>query len=235
MGLGDWVMASADVREANESTGQKVYLGDGKNAYYEAQIFDGNPRMARDGEPGVWVENYPGKRPYIKASKNGRLYFNDNFRPKPGELFVDASEKLKGKILVETRVNPRFIHTQNKAWPYWDELLKQDLPFITVESVKTESFRDALSLLKGASLFVGTDGALHHAAAALGVQAVVIWTGYSSPAHLGYDSQVNIHDGSEPCGSHKGVCPHCLKKAKAISPEYVYKVVKSEYARSSRL
>ena len=163
------------------------------------------------------------------------MIFNDGFKVSPGELYVEKSDQLKGKILVETRVNERYIHTKNKAWPYWEELLKKDLPFVTVESLKTETFRDALSILKGCSLFVGTDGALHHAAAALGVPAVVIWTGYTSPRHLGYDAQVNIHDGSEPCGFHKGLCPHCEKKAKAIDPEYVFKVVNSEYARSSLL
>jgi len=29
MGLGDWLMASGDAKEANERTGKKVKLGDG--------------------------------------------------------------------------------------------------------------------------------------------------------------------------------------------------------------
>ena len=180
------------------------------------------------------MENYPGKRPYIKSNKNGRLIFNDGFKVSPGELYVEKSDQLKGKILVETRVNERYIHTKNKAWPHWDELLKKDLPFVTVESLKTETFRDALKLLKGCALFVGTDGALHHAAAALNVPAVVIWTGYSSPRHLGYESQVNIHDGSEPCGTYSRVCPHCLKKAKQIDVDLVIRTIKSEFNRANQ-
>ncbi len=66
--------------------------------------------------------------------------------------------------------------------------------------IETKTFREALAILNKASVFVGTDGGLHHAAAALGIPSVVIWTGFSSPRHLGYDTHRNIHDGSEPCG-----------------------------------
>lgn len=182
------------------------------------------------------MHNYPGRRPYIKSEKNGRMIFMDSFRPEPGELFgLKKSDVAKGKILVETRTKKDFTHTVNKSFRYWDVLLKTDLPFIKVEDVETKDFRDALEILNGATLFVGTDGALHHAAAALNVPAVVIWSGYSSPRHLGYERQVNIHDGSEPCGTYARVCPHCKKKGEQIDVDLVIKTVKSEYARSSRL
>ena len=232
MGLGDWIMATGEAREANKSTGKKVIFGDGKKRFWEESIFKDNPRLTKDGD-GVWVHDYPGFRPYIKAEKNGRMIFMDSFRPKVGELFgLKASDKAKGKILVETRTKKDFLHTVNKAFPYWDELFKSDLPLMRVE--EANDFRDVLEILNGCSLFVGTDGALHHAAAALNVPAVVIWSGYSSPRHLGYESQVNIHDGSEPCGTFSKVCPHCLKKAKQIDVDLVIKTIKSEYARLLR-
>ena len=91
---------------------------------------------------------------------------------------------------------------------HWDELLKHDLPWIQLGDVTTDkktkwvetpTFRNALAILSKAKLFVGTDGGLHHAAAALGIPSVVIWTGFTSSRHLGYDTHRNIHDGSEPC------------------------------------
>lgn len=236
MGLGDWIIASAQVKQANEQSGLKVRLGDGKRFFYEPEIFDGNPRLAGDDEPCVWVPNFPGHRPYIRGSVNGRLLFNDNYRVSPGELFVDATVPVGEYIVVEPGVNSKYKHTINKAWPYWDELLSHDLPWLQLgpddtepktRLVKTNTFREALRILKGAKAFVGTDGALHHAAAALGIPAVVIWTGFSSPRHLGYDSHINLHDGSEPCGTFKGPCPHCARKAAAISPEEVLAAVRS--------
>ncbi len=82
--------------------------------------------------------------------------------------------------------------------------------------VETPTFRNALAILSKAKLFVGTDGGLHHAAAALGIPSVVIWTGFSSPRHLGYDTHRNIHDGSEPCGTFNSVCKHCLLVTKVL-------------------
>lgn len=235
MGLGDWVMSTGEAKAANIATGKKVIFGDGKRRFWEESIFKDNPRLTKDQE-GVWVHDYPGFRPYIKAEKNGRMIFMDSFKPKVGELFgLRKSEVCKGKILVETRTKKEFVHTVNKAFLYWDVLLNTGLPFVKVEDIETEDFRDALEILNGAALFVGTDGALHHAAAGLNVPAVVIWSGYSSPRHLGYEKQVNIHDGSEPCGTFSKVCPHCKKKAEQIDVDLVIKTVKSEYARSSRL
>ncbi len=75
---------------------------------------------------------------------------------------------------------------------------------------------------------------LHHAAAALGIPSVVIWTGFSSPRHLGYDTHRNIHDGSEPCGTYSGVCKHCLLKAKQITVEQVLDAVNTEWYRPQR-
>lgn len=230
MGLGDSLMSSGTARAINIKTGKKVIFGDGRRRFFDKEIFKDNPRIANEKEDGFWVPDYPGSRPYIKSEKNGRMIFDDSFRPEVGELFgIKKSDRLKGKILVETRVKKEFVHTVNKAYPYWDQL-PTDLPIVKVSQVETQRFRDVLSLLSGVTLFVGTDGALHHACAALNIPAVVIWTGYSSPRHLGYESQVNIHDGSEPCGTFSKVCKHCLKKAKSIDPEYVNKVIRSEFA-----
>lgn len=232
IGIGDWILASGEAKEVNIATGKKVIFGNGKKRFYDKNIFKDNPRIAGKDEDGVWIPDYPGSRPYIRTEKNGRMIFDDAYRPKVGELFgIRKSEKLSGKILVETRTKKEFVHTVNKAYPYWDALISTGLPIVKVQQVETARFRDALSLLAGASLFVGTDGALHHAAAALGVPAVVIWTGYSSPRHLGYETQVNIHDGSEPCGTFSKVCQHCLRKAKSIDPDYVNAVVRSEFEK----
>lgn len=248
MGLGDWLLASAQVREANMATGKKVMLGDGKEMYFEPEIFANNPRMAELGEDCVWVPNYPGSRPYIRALVDKHIIFNDDWRPTPGEVFFSDAEfewreqhaPKEPYIVIEPLVKNRFSHGVNKSWPspYWEELSTAKLPLIQLGTserkyfpqVRTETFRQAMLILSKAKLFVGTDGGLHHASAALGVPAVVIWTGFSSPKHLGYDDHINLHDGDKPCGNYRGPCDHCAKKARAILPEQVLEAIHEKCA-----
>jgi hypothetical protein len=250
MGLGDWLMASGDAKEANERTGKKVKIGDGSRMFTDIQVFSNNPRMAFKYDTDVvWVNNYPNSRPYLKGTNKGKLLFNDDYKPRVGEIYFSHEEqkdidKIQGDyIIVEPNVKKTFIHTVNKAWHGWEELLKHDLPWIQLGDVtadkktkwvETPTFRDALAILSKAKLFVGTDGGLHHAAAALGIPSVVIWTGFTSPRHLGYDTHRNIHDGSEPCGTYDSVCQHCLLKSKAITVEQVLDAVNTEWHRTQR-
>ena len=250
MGLGDWLMASGDAKEANERTGKKVKLGDGVRMSFNNDVFANNPRMASNSDTDVvWVKNYQGHRPYLKGTKNGRLLFNDDYKPKVGEIYFSHEEQkviddIRGNyIVVEPNVKKLYAHTVNKAWHGWEELFKHDLPWtqlgdVTTEKktkwVETPTFRNALQILSKAKLFVGTDGGLHHAAAALGIPSVVIWTGFTSPRHLGYDTHRNIHDDSEPCGTYSGVCQHCLLKSKAISVDQVLDAVNTEWHRTQR-
>ena len=250
MGLGDWLMASGDAKEANERTGKKVKLGDGVRMSWDGQVFANNPRMASNSDTDVvWVKNYQGHRPYLKGTKNGHMLFNDDYKPRVGEVYFNQLEKKnidkidKDYIVVEPNVKRVYAHTVNKAWHDWEELFKHDLPWLQLGDVsvdrytnwkETATFRDALKVLSKAKLFVGTDGGLHHAAAALGIPSVVIWTGFTSPRHLGYDTHRNIHDGSEPCGTYDSVCQHCLLKSKAITVEQVLDAVNTEWYRTQR-
>jgi hypothetical protein len=217
---------------------------------WDGQVFANNPRMASNSDTDVvWVKNYQGHRPYLKGTKNGRLLFNDDYKPRVGEVYFSQLEKKnidkidKDYIVVEPNVKRVYAHTVNKAWHGWDELLKHDLPWLQLGDVtvkrytkwkETTNFREALQVLSKAKLFVGTDGGLHHAAAALGIPSVVIWTGFTSPRHLGYDTHRNIHDGSEPCGTYDSVCQHCLLKSKAITVEQVLDAVNTEWHRTQR-
>jgi len=239
MGAGDWLICSAQVKRANIETGKKVCVGNGKQAFIDNDILINNPRLARNGEDCVWVANYTGHRPYFKQVTKERIIFNDDFKPEPGEIYLreselkQADERLNGVtdfILVEPNVKSKFIHTVNKSWPHFEELIKHDLPWLQVGDsnairytrfIQTDSFREACAILSRASMFVGTDGGLHHAAAALGIPSVVIWTGFTSPKHLGYDAHINIHDGGEPCGTINKVCQHCLDISKNITVERV--------------
>ena len=250
MGLGEWLMASGDAKEANERTGKKVKIGDGSRMFTDIQVFSNNPRMASNSDTDVvWVKNYQGHRPYLKGTKNGHMLFNDDYKPRVGEVYFNQLEKKnidkidKDYIVVEPNVKKIYAHTVNKAWHGWEDLFKHDLPWLQLGDIsvkrytkwkETNTFREALQVLSKAKLFIGTDGGLHHAAAALNIPSVVIWTGFTSPRHLGYDTHRNIHDGSEPCGTYDSVCQHCLLKSKAITVEQVLDAVNTEWHRTQR-
>src|SRR5262249_52788187 len=92
--------------------------------------------------------------------------------------------------------------------------------------VVTATFRDALCILSLARLYVGPEGGLHHAAAALGVPAVVIFGGFSSPRATGYPWHSNIAAPGKPCGS-IAYCAHCREAMASITVERVLEAARA--------
>ncbi len=88
--------------------------------------------------------------------------------------------------------------------------------------IHTESFRQAAAILKGAALYIGNEGGLHHAAAALGVPAVVIFGGFTSPWNTGYADHINFYADHplSPCGE-RLPCEHCRICMGSIRPDDV--------------
>ena len=79
-------------------------------------------------------------------------------------------------------------------------------------------------------LFIGTEGGMHHAAAATSRKAVVIFGGHISPKITGYDFHTNLYvdiEGS-PCGN-KNICNHCKKCMDSISSEMMIKEIKKSF------
>ncbi|NIP24348.1 MAG: hypothetical protein GWN62_21800, partial [Aliifodinibius sp.] len=117
---------------------------------------------------------------------------------------------------------------KNKAWPYWKQLAKAidcyqfDIGERVTKTIHTSSLRESLAVLENARLLITTEGGLHHAAAALGVPCITIFTGFTHPAQLGYDDQTNLRaDFSPPCGS-LSICNHCAEMSAKVSVEEVY-------------
>jgi ADP-heptose:LPS heptosyltransferase len=87
-----------------------------------------------------------------------------------------------------------------------------------------QNFRDAISVLSKADIYVGPEGGMHHAAAAVGVKAVVLMGGFIPPAVVGYDSHVSLTGGAEACGNIEP-CVHCRAAMKKITVEQVMDAV----------
>lgn len=237
MGLGDWIMSTGEA----EKVEGKVVIGNGAKVYWD-EVFEGNPKIAKEASRETrWLLNYPGHRPYIKSVTPTNFVFDENYRAPYGRLYISererawAEEVAKGDfILVEPHVKDAeqsvgFLG-KNKAWDKWDELLKLDYPWLQIGKrqsiprfIETKSFRRALAILERAKLLITTDGALHHAAAALGVPSIVLWGGVASPKVLGYPTQVNIWNGADSCGTFAHKCEHCKQAMASITVDQVRK------------
>jgi len=165
------------------------------------------------------------------------------FRCIPGELFFDNNERSFAKkvpdnlIVIEPNVDRRKAATQNKDWGFdryqeiASRLLKAghqvgqfafgDYRLAGVRQIPTLGFRYACVALKKAKLLIGPEGGLHHAAAAVGTPAVVLFGGFVPPEVTGYDTHTNLTGGVDACGSWK-LCQHCRDALDSISVDEVY-------------
>lgn len=245
MGFGDALIGSGIAKKAREKfPGRPICIGDGTEVEWN-EVFDGNPFLSKDVVSGcVWVHCAKNHRPYIEYNGTTKTKFKwkRDYKVIPGELYLTPQEEAKWidrKDFVYIEPNIKGWLGTNKDWGFdnWQSVVDAfpEIRFIqgpgrklnNVEQVETVSFRDACALLARASLFVGTDGGLHHAAAALGKRAVVVWGGYTHPRNLGYDFHRNVHANVEPCGM-LVECSHCKKAMKSISVQSVVKAMREE-------
>lgn len=238
MGLGDFLMATAEVKAAHAARGGHVLVVGANNRIQWSEVFENNPKITRDPRSASCrVINGPGCRPYILGRTPTNWTWRRNREQQPGEIFLTASEKafaepFRGKVLVEPNVKAN--GHANKAWPFdrWQTLVGEiGEPLVQcgglstrwlngVQRVETVSFRLACAVLSVSRAFVGTEGALHHAAAALGVPAVVLFSEFISEDVTGYASQVSIRHAGEPCGS-RTPCAGCAASMAAITVDEV--------------
>lgn len=236
MGLGDWIMATSQVRELNERTGKRVVVVDRLNRPRWSEAFENNPRIARTHEPDTErLLNAGGARPYIRA-KTEQQWMWRRWDIHPGELWLTDREREFGRpydgcVVIEPKTkDPK----SNKAWfaDRWQALVNRfppgtfvqmgaDVsgPLAGVTYVQT-TVRQAFGLLSAARAFVGTEGALHHAAAALKTPAVVLWSEFISPSFTGYTEQVNIRHAGGACGQ-RIPCASCRASMEAIKVDEV--------------
>ena len=162
--------------------------------------------------------------------------------------FKKNSKQYKKIIFIEpssTKVNEnQFIYKhKNKDWGVnnWEKLssflgdeyliiqsvheLQDALPNVFSCCV---SFRIACALINIVDLYIGPEGGLGHAAAALSKPAIIIFGGWVYPSVTGYDIHENIYVDIEhsPCGALSFECDHCKKCMKEISINLVTNLLK---------
>lgn len=206
-----------------------------------------------------WVPFFKGNRFYNKQEP-GRWVWNYEFRAQPGEFyFTDAERSMVRRLGLPRKfivVEPSNIKLQrdryflNKQWPLdrYDNLVNalrshghKVVQFLYDERgyripgaqlVRTPTYRQAAAILSEAALYVGSEGGLHHAAAACGVPAVVMFGGWLPPSVLGYEFHTNLTGGAtEFCGLFQP-CEHCARAMLAISVEEAFESAKERLAWS---
>jgi ADP-heptose:LPS heptosyltransferase len=212
-------------------------------------MFAHNPNIARPGleQRGdiEWIAHYKGARKYNKLA-NGRWVWNYDFKVTPGEFFFTAAEQqaanqpwLGDFIVIEPNVEWHKSVAPNKDWGgnNYDELTARlikcgitAVQFIHknskrrlrgVTTLQCHRFRDAIAILSQAKLYVGPEGGMHHAAAAVSVRAAVIMGGFIPPQVIGYDSHINLTGDAEACGT-ISPCLHCRQAMAKISVDEVW-------------
>lgn len=246
LGLGDELLGAGLARGAR-AKGQRIAFGDGWRIIWHGhahEVFRFNPNVAAPGQERSrdlkWIEHYPGRRLYCTMHPEKRRWiFNREFRATPGEVFLTDAERAESShlgtydVLIEPNVKNQ---APNKQWPVEfyqevaDHLLAQGYKVAQVMTgpnrikgaglVKPFTFRHAVALLERSTLYIGPEGGLHHAMAAVRGKAVVIFGGFIHPRTTGYGSHVNLFHGDEPCGR-VDPCDHCKLAMGQITPDQV--------------
>ena len=218
-------------------------------AYSNNPIFDHDP--AKDT---MYYEVKP--RPYIKYfgenSSGTYTAFNDQHLV-PGHIYLTDDEIERAKqvapaadfIYIEPNYKKPGIYSDNKQWSAkkWQSVVDAfpDSNFVqcgngksddsvlldNVTMIYTKRVREAFAVLSLASMFIGYEGGMHHAAAALGKGGVVLFGGVSSPSATGYDLHINVYGEhpESPCGRHYE-CSHCKEVMKSLTADQVIREVK---------
>jgi ADP-heptose:LPS heptosyltransferase len=241
MGFGDEIIAAGRAEKRARELGRPVRIVDRLGETRWSELWNGNPAITQNPSAPA-IQDGPGCRAYIAYpfTAAGHGYTDFQARDHRGHLYLTEKELERGRevaargpfVVVEPWIKDGA--NANKRWPLdrWIELvslldgvrLVQLGPPTTrglrdVEFVPTASFRDAAGVLAAARALVAPEGGLHHAAAALGVPAVVIFGGSPSVRATGYPEHLNL-GGTDPCGRWMP-CEHCAAAMRAIKPTTV--------------
>jgi glycosyl transferase family 9 (putative heptosyltransferase) len=240
-------MATGFARGA-AARGKRIAFGDGRRIIWGPwcrEAFRDNPNIAhRENEPGLeWLHYYKGNRNYNAGDYHRRRWiWNYCFKAPVGEFFFDTIEEARAlprrrSVLIEPNVPWHKSVAVNKDWgrARWQrlaDLLRAadwrvlqtsygKIRLMGTEVMRVESFRHAAAILASVDLAIVPEGGMHHAAAAVGTKAIVIYGGFIPPQVTGYADHINLTGDAEACGKWDR-CDHCRAALDRIEVDHVY-------------
>lgn len=216
---------------------------------FAPEVYEGNPNVAHPGQENLpnleWVAFHKGSRGYSTLNHDrSRWLWNYKHRMVPGEFFFSEAERAlaaaiaPGFIVIEPNLPWQKSVAVNKDWgesKYAElarRLLLQGFRLVQfkhghsrrlvagADIIELPRFRQAIALMQRAALYVGAEGGMMHAAAAVGIKGVVLFGGWSPPIACGYPTHVNLVGSNEACGSMQP-CRHCQQALASISVDEV--------------
>lgn len=252
MGIGDELMVTGQARVMQQTDPRKVLISYEKPRWHD--VWNGNPRIARPEERGDFQILHPRigyLRPYIRTKTRQRWFWRA-YTPPVGEIYFTEEEiafgdKYADRIIFEPHIKIGASPNKQWGWMRWSKLAwlaeRKGIKFAqlgmpgtpelpSAEFIETGNFRLAAAVLARARVAVLHEGAMHHACAALGTKAVVIFGGFISPAVTGYATQTNFYTGEGDglgCGN-RTECLHCKLAMGAVRPDVVFTALENYLA-----
>lgn len=242
MGIGDELMAMGQARRYVREHGvDRVAIVDKDGRRRSHFMWEHTPYIAKPQDQcNYQIVNGGNARPYLNyaASTRERWAFNLDFRPTPAELkWVEGHDAASGMILIEPHIKPTA--SPNKQWGRWQELVDaaphlpwgQPLipgthPLRGVKPLMTKNFIEVCAMLRAARGAVLPEGALHHAAAAVGCPAVVLYGAYIPASVTGYDEHINVAVDDPEATGWRTFNYRCQQAWKTITPQRVLQLVR---------
>jgi hypothetical protein len=254
MGWGDEIMVSSIAKRIHAMTNQRVRVIGRDGLTRWSEIWDGLPCFAGRHESELnYINNGPSLRHYYSGMDGNRILWR-KWDIAPGEIrLTDDERKWALEQFTMGDQHPRFIVINptwkakggggsNKDWGAykWSVVAAQLMSMLLVQvgdgptltgaiHIDTPTFRHACAILERSIGYVGHEGGLHHAAAALGKPAVVVFGGYISPEVTGYHGHQNLYAPDERyplgCGT-VTPCEHCRESMSKITVEQVVEAVR---------
>lgn len=231
--MGDEIMLTWLVRERRKQDPRPVCLLDRNGRARAHPLWAGNPGITTDLDGAQVLVEGPGVRHYIERKTSTRWTWIRHPDREPGDIFLPPAPRKVAEPYIYIEPNSKPQASPNKDWGFRNyqavvdalggETFIQCGPGRQLRRVRTfplTSLVDALQYLRHARLYVGPEGGMHHAAAALGVPAVVIFGGFIAPDVTGYRSHINLFAGGEACGM-RIACAHCARAMAAITVDRV--------------
>lgn len=253
MGFGDALMLTGIARRTNAMTNQRVCPVDVKWQPYWDSMFDGLFYMTKQFTADVSpLRNGPSVRQYYWGMDGNRIIWR-TWDKAPGEIALTLEEREWARAQFAIgEDHPKFlvINTSwkakggggvNKDWGIdnWKQvgaalddtlLVQMTEPWLPgTLRIETPTFRHACAILERSIGYVGHEGGLHHAAAALGKPGVVVFGGFISPEVTGYPDHTNLYvpDERYPLGcGYVTPCEHCRESMSKITVEQVVTAAK---------